>query len=133
MLYIHMDYQSRLEEKIDRMLTEINSINVKIANIESRLNSMEQSYDRNNVFIDRIKSDALIREYEMRENINRLKKLEDITNALFEDNKKLRWLIKFSEDASYRFIWLLFTLILLSIFTSVSSDVINSLVSKFFR
>ena len=128
-----MDYQSRLEEKIDRMLTEMNSINVKIANIESRLNSMEQSYDKNTVFIDRIKSDTLIREYEMRENINRLKKLEETTNLLLDDHKKLRWLIKFSEDASYRFIWLLFTLMLLSIFASVSSDVINSLILKFFR
>lgn len=128
-----MDYQSRLEEKIDRMLTEMNSINVKIASIESRLNSMEQSYDKNTVFIDRIKSDTLIREYEMRENINRLKKLEETTNLLLDDHKKLRWLIKFSEDASYRFIWLLFTLILLSIVASVSSDVINSLILKFFR
>lgn len=83
-----MDYQSRLEEKIDRMLTEMNSINVKIANIESRLNSMEQSYDKNTVFIDRIKSDILIREYEMRENINRLKKLEETTNLLLDDHKK---------------------------------------------
>ncbi len=128
-----MDYQSRLEEKIDRMLTEMNSINVKIANIESRLNSMEQSYDKNTVFIDRIKSDTLIREYEMRENINRLKKLEETTNLLLDDHRKLRWLIRFSEDASYRFIWLLFTLILLSIVASVSSDVINSLILKFFR
>lgn len=128
-----MDYQSRLEEKIDRMLTEMNSINVKIANIESRLNSMEQSYDKNTVFIDRIKSDILIREYEMRENINRLKKLEETTNLLLDDHKKLRWLIRFSEDASYRFIWLLFTLISLSIVASVSNDVINSLILKFFR
>lgn len=128
-----MDYQSRLEEKIDRMLTEMNSINVKIASIESRLNSIEQSYDKNTVFIDRIKSDTLIREYEMRENIIRLKKLEETTNLLLDDHRKLRWLIRFSEDASYRFIWLLFTLILLSIVASVSNDVINSLILKFFR